>query len=128
MLLERVEGSQSVVLPVVKGALDPLEWRLWTPGAQLVPAGFGSLAPEAGALLCEPDIVMMPLLGFDRWGTRLGYGGGYYDRSIAALRQRPLLVGLAFAIQEFDSIPRQDHDIALDAVVTEAGLRYFGSP
>ena len=67
----------------------------------------------------------MPLLGFDRLGTRLGYGGGYYDRTLAVLPKRPQLIGFAFKRQEFDHIPRLDHDVPLDAVVTEAGARYF---
>ena len=67
----------------------------------------------------------MPLLGFDRYGTRLGYGGGYYDRTLAHLQKRPRLVGFAFARQEIDRIPRQPHDVPLDAIVTELGVRHF---
>jgi 5-formyltetrahydrofolate cyclo-ligase len=67
----------------------------------------------------------MPLLGFDRQGTRLGYGGGYYDRTLAALGKRPLLVGFAFALQEIDHIPREGHDVPLDIIVTEEGVRHF---
>jgi 5-formyltetrahydrofolate cyclo-ligase len=74
----------------------------------------------------EPDIILMPLLGFDAAGTRLGYGGGYYDRTLAALHKRPKLIGLAFAVQELPLIPRESHDVPLDAVITESGLRQFG--
>jgi 5-formyltetrahydrofolate cyclo-ligase len=67
----------------------------------------------------------MPLLGFDKHGTRLGYGGGYYDRTLAMLSSPPRLIGYAFASQEVDHVPRDAHDIPLDAVVTEAGYRSF---
>ena len=69
----------------------------------------------------------MPLLAFDRLGTRLGYGGGYYDRTLAILHKRPKLIGLAYEAQELDVIPRQSHDVPLDAIITEAGVRYFGA-
>jgi 5-formyltetrahydrofolate cyclo-ligase len=70
----------------------------------------------------------MPLLGFDSMGTRLGYGGGYYDRTLARMKRKPRLIGLAFSAQEVDTIPRESHDIPLDAIITEAGVRHFGSP
>ena len=70
----------------------------------------------------------MPLLGFDRFGTRLGYGGGYYDRTLQQLKKRPLLVGIAFAAQELDTIPREPHDVPLDMIVTEQGARSFEHP
>ena len=69
----------------------------------------------------------MPLLGFDKAGTRLGYGGGYYDRTLATLRHKPMLVGLAFAAQQLDHIPAESHDVPLDAVVTEEGVEFFGA-
>ena len=72
-------------------------------------------------------IVLAPLVGWDGAGYRLGYGGGYYDRTLAAMTRKPRLVGLAFAAQELDSIPREPHDVPLDAVVTEAGVRHFGA-
>jgi 5-formyltetrahydrofolate cyclo-ligase len=127
ILLQLLEKGEAVALPVVQGPSEPLEWRLWLPDASLVPSGFGSLAPSDEAPRAEPEIMLLPLLGFDRVGTRLGYGGGYYDRSLASFRRRPLLIGLAFSQQELPAIPREAHDIPLDAVVTEAGLRYFGS-
>jgi 5-formyltetrahydrofolate cyclo-ligase len=80
------------------------------------------LAPQA-----EPDIILVPMLGFDRYGTRLGYGGGYYDRTLASLTKKPKLVGLAFAVQELPLIPRDTHDIPLDLVITEAGVHQFGA-
>ena len=120
-----MDAGQQVCLPVVLGDEQPLELRLWQEGAPLYEAGFGTLAPEDGAPRVEPDVILMPLLGFDRYGTRLGYGGGYYDRTLAHLQKRPRLIGFAFARQEIDRIPRQAHDVPLDAIVTELGVRHF---
>jgi 5-formyltetrahydrofolate cyclo-ligase len=115
-----------VVLPVVIGPEEPLELRLWEQGTALYPSGFGTLAPSELAPRAQPDLVLMPLLGFDKAGTRLGYGGGYYDRTLAGMSKKPRLIGLAFAAQELDEIPREAHDVPLDAVVTETGVRHFG--
>lgn len=120
-----MDAGQPVCLPVVLGDEQPLELRLWQDGAPLYEAGFGTLAPSEDAPRAEPDVILMPLLGFDKHGTRLGYGGGYYDRTLAALHKRPRLIGFAFALQEVDHIPRDAHDVPLDAVVTEAGVRTF---
>jgi 5-formyltetrahydrofolate cyclo-ligase len=126
ILTRLMDSGQPVCLPVVVGDGQPLALRLWRDGEALYPAGLGTLAPEEGAPLVEPDVVLMPLLGFDRSGTRLGYGGGYYDRTLAALGKRPLLVGLAFAGQALDIvIPREPHDVPLDLVVTEDGVTRF---
>ena len=127
ILLPLMNAGQPVALPVVLGGGLPLEMRLWQADTALQAAGFGTLAPPDGAPRAVPDIVIMPLLGFDRFGTRLGYGGGYYDRTLAAMKKQPTLVGLAFAIQEFDHIPREDHDVPLHAIVTENGVRSFGA-
>ena len=127
ILVRLMESSQTVVLPVVVGPDQPLQMRVWEKGAALYEAGFGTLAPSALAPLAEPDVVLVPLLGFDRLGTRLGYGGGYYDRTLAQMTKSPTLIGLAFAAQELDAIPRESHDVPLDAVITEAGLRHFGA-
>jgi 5-formyltetrahydrofolate cyclo-ligase len=125
LIVRLMDRGQPVALPVVLGEEEPLELRLWQEGAPLYEAGFGTLAPEDGALRVEPDVILMPLLGFDRHGTRLGYGGGYYDRTLAHLARRPRLVGFAFARQEIDHIPRDAHDVPLDAIVTELGVRHF---
>lgn len=128
ILIRLMDGGQRVVLPVVDGPDKPLDLRVWEADAPLYEAGFGTLAPSDLAPRAVPDIVLMPLLGFDAAGTRLGYGGGYYDRTLAALPRKPLLVGLAFGVQELDAIPREEHDVPLDAVITEAGVRFFGTP
>ncbi|HEY0918542.1 5-formyltetrahydrofolate cyclo-ligase [Devosia sp.] len=120
-----VDEGWRVCLPVVVGPEQPLAMRLWQQGAPLYPAGFGTLAPDESAPLATPDLVLVPLLGFDRLGTRLGYGGGYYDRTVAAMQRKPRLVGFAFAAQEVDLVPRAAHDLQLDAVITEHGVRHF---
>ena len=127
LLMRLMDSLQPVCLPVVVGDEEPLDMRLWEQGAPLYPSGFGTLAPSEIAPRAEPDVVIMPLLGFDREGTRLGYGGGYYDRTLASLRKRPRIIGYAFAAQELPHIPRQPHDLPLDAVVTEAGVRRFSA-
>jgi 5-formyltetrahydrofolate cyclo-ligase len=126
VLTRLMDDGQPVCLPVVLGDGLPLELRLWAQGAALYPSGFGTLAPDELAQVVEPDVILMPLLGFDKHGTRLGYGGGYYDRTLTKLTKRPKLVGFAFAAQEFDHIPREAHDVPLDAVVTENGVTRFG--
>lgn len=120
-----MDAGQPVCLPVVLGDEQPLELRIWEDGAPLYEAGFGTLAPAEEAPRAEPDVIIMPLLGFDKHGTRLGYGGGYYDRTLATLSKRPRLIGFAFALQEVDLIPREAHDVPLDAIVTEHGVRNF---
>lgn len=128
ILVRLMDSNQTVVLPVVLGPDEPLELRVWEQGASLYEAGFGTLAPADLAPQAEPDIVIMPLLGFDSDGTRLGYGGGYYDRTLASMHKRPKLIGLAFAAQELPFIPRESHDVPLDAIITETGVRHFGHP
>ncbi len=126
ILVRLMDGGQKVVLPVVAAPDAPLDLRVWEADQPLYEAGFGTLAPSDLAPRAEPDLVLMPLLGFDASGTRLGYGGGYYDRTLAHIAKKPLLVGLAFAAQELAHIPRDTHDIPLDAVITEEGVRFFG--
>lgn len=125
ILVRLMDSLQPVCLPVVLGDDQPLQLRLWEPHMPLYEAGFGTLAPGEFAPLVEPDVIIMPLLGFDARGTRLGYGGGYYDRTLERLSRRPRLIGLAFAAQELDAIPCEPHDVPLDAVVTEQGVRNF---
>ena len=127
ILVKLMDSNQKVVLPVVLGPEEPLDLRVWEPGASLYESGFGTLAPSELAPRAEPDIVIMPLLGFDSHGTRLGYGGGYYDRTLASMTKKPRLIGLAYAAQELEHIPREPHDVPLDAVITEAGVRHFGA-
>ena len=92
----------------------------------MVAGEFGAEIPEEGPWV-EPDVLIVPLLAFDARGYRLGYGGGFYDRTLAGLRARHgvLAVGFAFAAQEVDVVPVDGFDQRLDAVVTEQGVRRF---
>ena len=125
ILVRLMDSGQPVCLPVTEGD-QPLTMRLWQDGEALYPSGFGTLAPIETAPVVEPDIMLIPLLGFDSTGTRLGYGKGHYDRTIVRMTKKPQLIGLAFAAQEFKQLPREAHDIPLDAIITETGLRRFG--
>lgn len=103
-----------------KGAGLPLSFHVIPPGTELQKSAFGVLEPPADARVIEPDLILVPLLGFDRAGYRLGYGQGHYDRTLMALRaRRPVTaVGLAWACQEVDAIPADAFDQRLDWVVT----------
>lgn len=116
-------------LPVVVARDQPLVFRQWKPGDPLVKAGFGLRVPDASAEEILPDILLVPLLAFDARGYRLGYGGGYFDRTLAMLRaSRPVLaVGLAFDIQEVDEVPHADYDERLDWVLTPSGPKRIES-
>jgi 5-formyltetrahydrofolate cyclo-ligase len=125
-LLERLAAAGSaVLLPVVVRRGAALIFREAGDTARFVPDAAGILAPPPGAAEAVPDLVLAPLLAFDRYGGRLGYGGGYYDRTLAALRAAPgvLAVGLAFSGQEVDRVPHDAHDQMLDAICTEVGYR-----
>ena len=115
-----------VCVPVIIGKGLPLKFRQWSPEAAMVPGEFGALIPAEG-LWIEPEVLIVPLLAFDARGYRLGYGGGFYDRTLEGLRaKRPTFaVGFAFGAQEVDEVPTEPTDQRLDAVVTEAGLREF---
>jgi 5-formyltetrahydrofolate cyclo-ligase len=111
-------------LPVVAGVDQPLIFRAWTVGAPTVSAAFGLETP-ADETEVVPALLLVPMLAFDQRGHRLGYGGGYYDRTIAALRARGrdvLAVGVAFSAQEVAMLPVGETDMRLDAIATEAGL------
>jgi 5-formyltetrahydrofolate cyclo-ligase len=99
----------------------PLSFHVIPPGTALQKSAFGVLEPPADAPVIEPDLILVPLLGFDRRGYRLGYGQGHYDRTLMALRaRRPVTaVGLAWACQEVDRIPADAFDQPLDWVVTD---------
>ena len=117
-------NGHHLCLPVVTGAGEPLAFRRWSEGDPLVPAGYGTHEPAPTALLCEPGVLLVPLLAFDRRGCRLGYGGGYYDRTLETARpaRRILAVGLAYAAQEVAEVPSGPMDQRLDAIVTEGGI------
>ena len=114
-----------IVLPRVAGRNLPLDFHLWESGAELVRGGFGLSQPAPDWPKLAPDVLIVPLLAFDGEGYRVGYGAGFYDRTIRGLReQKPVLAaGFAFAAQEFTVLPHFDHDERLDWIVTENGAR-----
>lgn len=113
--------KHNLALPVVVGRGKPLVFRRFNPGDQLLQSGFGVMEPLPSAPEVDPDILLMPLLAFDRHRYRLGYGGGFYDRTIVDLQRRKALqtVGVAFACQEVAEIPRGRYDAQLDKIVAE---------
>ncbi|MSO70996.1 MAG: 5-formyltetrahydrofolate cyclo-ligase [Alphaproteobacteria bacterium] len=124
-LIERLLAAGAVVgLPVVDAPGGPLRFRRYQPGMILVPAGHGTLAPPPDAPLVSPQVVFAPLLAADRRGFRLGYGGGYYDRTLAALRASGpcLAIGLCYQAQLVAEVPAEAGDERLDWILTETEL------
>ncbi|SDW75569.1 5-formyltetrahydrofolate cyclo-ligase [Roseicitreum antarcticum] len=115
-----------VCVPVVQGKGQPLAFRRWTHDAAMVAGAFGATVPAAGDWL-RPRVLIVPLLAFDAQGYRLGYGGGFYDRTLGGLRAdgAVLAIGLAFAAQARAEVPVEATDQPLDAIATEDGLRWF---
>jgi len=117
-----VAAGRGIALPVVVDKKGPLEYRAWQPGEPLVDGVWNIPVPETRAVV-TPSIVLAPLVGFDAECYRLGYGGGYFDRTLAALVPRPLAIGIGFAVQELETIHPQPFDVPMDLIVTETGTR-----
>jgi 5-formyltetrahydrofolate cyclo-ligase len=117
-----VAEGRGVALPVVVDKKGPLEYRAWRPGEALVDGVWNIPVPEKREIVI-PAAVLAPLVGFDPACYRLGYGGGYFDRTLAALKPRPLAIGVGFAAQLLDTIHPQPFDVPMDRIVTEAGSR-----
>jgi 5-formyltetrahydrofolate cyclo-ligase len=116
-------------LPVVSQRHGPLSFRAWAPGDPLEDGVLGIPVPGTASPEVVPDALLVPIVGFDALGRRLGQGGGYYDRTLALRRAvgPPILaVGVAFSAQEFDVLPEESFDQRLDGIATERGLRWFG--
>ncbi|MBW7849615.1 MAG: 5-formyltetrahydrofolate cyclo-ligase [Rhodospirillales bacterium] len=119
-------AGRALALPVVAGRGEPLEFRRWRPGEVLEPGVFGTLHPAAAAPAVRPSLLLVPLLAWDRRGYRLGYGGGYYDRTLARLRAdgggAVTAVGVGYAAQEVEAVPHDGRDERLDVMLTEEGV------
>jgi 5-formyltetrahydrofolate cyclo-ligase len=115
-------------LPIVEAERRPLRFRQWAPGEPTVAGIWGIPMPLETAAEVEPDVLLVPLLAFDEAGHRLGYGGGYYDRTLSSLRQKkPIIaIGVGYAGQEVDSVPKGMRDQPLDYILTEAGAKKCG--
>lgn len=120
------EHGTRVVLPAVIAKGQPLEFREWWPGAPMKAGSLGIPMPEGTPVLL-PDAVLVPAVGFSEQGWRLGYGGGYFDRTLATLVPQPLKICLAHELSRIPTIHAQPHDIPMDFVVTEAGIHAVGS-
>ncbi len=118
--------DKRICVPVIPGKDQPLEFREWTPQCEMAEGAFGALIPVGTAVL-EPELLITPLLAWDRKGYRLGYGGGYYDRTLEQLRarRRTIAVGFAYSAQEVQKVPREATDQPLDALVTEKEIHFF---
>ncbi|WP_281825770.1 5-formyltetrahydrofolate cyclo-ligase [Jannaschia rubra] len=112
-----------ICVPVVTGKGAPLRFREWTPGCALETGPFGVSVPIDGGWRV-PDLLIVPMVGFDAAGGRLGYGGGFYDRTLSGLRDADV-VGFALEAQRIDAVPAGRHDITLPWIVTDAGV--FGT-
>ena len=125
-------SAQGVVLalPAVVDKHSALVFRHYRFGDTMIRESLGTSAPASDKPLCDPDMLLVPLLAFDTQGYRLGYGGGFYDRTLAAFRKRGhacRLIGLAYAAQQVAQIPRDQFDLPLEAVVTEDGVVWASS-
>lgn len=120
-LLERLaQRGARTALPVVVGRGRPLVFRAWRQGERLERGAWGIPVPAAGAELV-PDVVISPVVGFDPSGFRLGYGGGFFDRTLAAMDGRPRVFGVGYGVAAIATIHPQPHDIPMDAIITEEG-------
>jgi 5-formyltetrahydrofolate cyclo-ligase len=124
------ERGHVLALPRMQGRLQPLRFHRWGIDDALVEGRFRVMEPAEGEPVLQPDVMLVPLLAFDRAGRRLGYGAGFYDRTLAALRAeepRLLALGVAFAGQEVSEVPDGPQDEVLDAVITEEAVHWFGA-
>jgi 5-formyltetrahydrofolate cyclo-ligase len=121
LMRKLADAGASLALPVVQGRGKPLVMRAWQWGEELGSGVWGIREPKPDAPQVDPDILLVPLLAFDRAGYRLGYGGGYYDLTLSGLRARKAVtaVGIAFAAQEVPRVPTMPRDERLDLVLTE---------
>lgn len=118
LLLNR---NWQVAMPVVAEVNAGMRFRVWTPASEMGTDRHGIPFPLNGTIIV-PAIVLLPLVAFDNQGFRLGYGGGYFDRTLAEMVPRPLAIGVGFELGHVDDIRPQEHDVPLDAVVTETGI------
>jgi len=114
-------AGHRVVLPVVAGKDRPLQFREWVEGDPMSKGPFGVREPLPEAREAMPDVLLVPLLAFDRRGFRLGYGGGFFDRTLSMLRKlgSPLAIGIGFSAQEVNTVPAAEYDQPLNWIVTE---------
>ena len=123
----REKGARLCLPAILDGT--PIAFRELVRGAPLVEMAYGTVGPHEAADVLDPSVMLVPLAAFDGRGHRIGYGAGYYDRAISRLHAKglkPRLVGVAFDCQEVERVPDEDHDVVLDEMLSESGLRRFG--
>ena len=127
-LMQRLKDKGAKLSVPVVVDKHTIVFRELIAGVPLVSTGFGTFGPGPDARAIDPEIMLVPMSAFDRVGHRIGYGAGFYDRAISRLHdmgRQPRLIGVAFDCQEIEVIPAEDHDVALDAILTESGFRVF---
>ncbi|MEO9781946.1 MAG: 5-formyltetrahydrofolate cyclo-ligase [Sedimentitalea sp.] len=123
LMNELCETGVDIALPLVETRAAPLVFRRWTPQTRMVRGHWNIPVPPSDAPIVMPDLVLAPLVGWDSDGYRLGYGGGYFDRTLAAVTRKPIAVGIGFQSSKLATIYPQPHDIALDLILTEQGVQ-----
>jgi len=123
LLAVLANNNYQTCLPIVIAQGQPLIFRNWQPGDETIPGAWDIPVPLPTAELAEPDIMLVPLLAYDKSGFRLGYGGGFYDRTISGLKKSKAVttIGVAYSAQEVDQVPTNEHDQKLDWILTEKG-------
>jgi len=122
---ELVAAGMTTVMPITPEPENPLSFHQWAPGMPLAEGPYGTKQPPSANRKIDPDVILAPMLAFDAGCWRLGYGGGFYDRTIANLRDQGRdvrVIGLAFSGQKVAAVPTGPYDMALDAVLTPEGL------
>lgn len=125
VMRDLVEAGATAALPEVVGKGLPLQFSAWRPGVVMAPGAYDIPVPQ-GTERVVPQALIIPPVGFDTAGYRLGYGGGFYDRTLAAATPRPVTIGVAYEVSRVESIDPQAFDLPMDYVVTERGI--FQSP
>jgi len=124
LILRLLARGWRAALPMIVAVDAPMIFRGWTPDSDLAIGRHGIHYPARGEAV-RPDLLLLPVNAFDARGFRIGYGGGYFDRTLAAMAPRPLAVGVGFELARLADIGPRPHDIPLDAVATEAGIAFF---
>ena len=127
LILRALSRGARAALPVVVAPRQPMIFREWTPQTKMEPAVYGIPVP-VDSIQVIPDVMLLALAGFDDAGYRLGYGGGFFDRTLAVITPQPMTIGVGFELARIPTIYPQPHDIPLDYIVTEVGVSARHSP
>ena len=120
--------GNKICLPITPSKYQTLTFREWTPEVELVKGKYGILEPNENSKVLEPDLLLVPLLAYDHFGNRLGYGGGFYDRTLNQLisnKRKTNSIGVAFKFQKCKKLPIGEFDIPLNSILNEDGIYHF---